>query len=132
MVPHGSLGTATLEHQPYSTYYKPMGDLPYISSEQGGWAYNTSWAYNANYQSVYKNFELKRGGLIIHNGLIIRTIRYGWKFDSFMQVTMFSLVHVSLSCPVCLAGGLATYIHADYVGAYIPQSVNFMGVADAG
>ncbi len=21
---------------PYSTYYKPMGDLPYITSEQGG------------------------------------------------------------------------------------------------
>ncbi len=21
---------------PYSTYYKPMGDLPYSSSEQGG------------------------------------------------------------------------------------------------
>ncbi len=23
------------QHVPYSTYYKPMGDLPYISSEQG-------------------------------------------------------------------------------------------------
>ncbi len=23
-------------HVPYSTYYKPMGDLPYISSEQEG------------------------------------------------------------------------------------------------
>ncbi len=59
-------------------YYKPMSDLPYISSEQvdgliihteliiytkikrpipiqelraeeGGWAYNTSWAYNMYY-----------------------------------------------------------------------------------
>ncbi len=32
---------------PYSTYYKPMGDLHYISSEQGG--------------------------LIIHHGLIMRS-----------------------------------------------------------
>ncbi len=31
---------------PYNTYYKPMGDLPYISSEQGS-------------------------GLIIHHGLIM-------------------------------------------------------------
>ncbi len=40
---------------PYSTYYKPMGDLSYISSEQGG-------------------------GLIIHHGLIIRTIRYMYMY----------------------------------------------------
>ncbi len=43
----------TYQHQgmdvPYSTYYKPMGDLSYISSEQGG-------------------------GLIIHHGLIMRII----------------------------------------------------------
>ncbi len=38
-------------HILYSTYYKPMGDLPYISSEQGG-------------------------GLIIHHGLIIRITIY--------------------------------------------------------
>ncbi len=25
-----------LEHRLHSMYYKPMGDLPYISSEQGG------------------------------------------------------------------------------------------------
>ncbi len=46
----------------YSMYYKPMGDLPYISSEWG-WAYNTSGAY-LPYISIlylYKNFELKRG-----------------------------------------------------------------------
>ncbi len=35
---------------PYSTYYKPMGDLPYISAQQVG-------------------------GLILHHGLIIRTYR---------------------------------------------------------
>ncbi len=51
---------------PYSTYYKPMGDLLYISSEQG-WAYNTHLAYIQIYQRLilymylYKNFELKRG-----------------------------------------------------------------------
>ncbi len=56
---------------PYSKYYKSMGDLPYISSEQG-WDCNTSWGYNA-YISVlylYKNFELKRGvGLLYIMGL---------------------------------------------------------------
>ncbi len=35
---------------PYITYYKPMGDIPYISSEQGG--------------------------LIIHHGLIMRITIY--------------------------------------------------------
>ncbi len=67
---------------PYCTYYKPMGDLPYINSEKGGgliirsrliyeytickhpmpydnfelkrgWAYNTAWAYNIMYYTVY-------------------------------------------------------------------------------
>ncbi len=40
-------GSAEYVIVPYSTYYKPMGDLPYISSEQGG-------------------------GLIIHHGFIMR------------------------------------------------------------
>ncbi len=46
---HGHSGKLIL--LPYSTYYKPMGDLSYISSEQGG-------------------------GLIIHHGLIMRITIY--------------------------------------------------------
>ncbi len=42
---------------PYSTYYKPMGDLPYISSEQGCRVYNTYWAY---IRISLCKFELKR------------------------------------------------------------------------
>lgn len=30
------------------------------------------------------------------------------------------------------AGGLATYIHADYVGTYLPQNVKYRAFADAG
>ncbi len=52
-----------------------MGDLPYISSEQGGLIICTELIYE---YTIYKrpipmkNFELKRGvGLIIHHGLII-------------------------------------------------------------
>ncbi len=36
--PHGSMGKrlwGTYRKVPYTTYYKPMGDLPYIISEQG-------------------------------------------------------------------------------------------------
>ncbi len=53
---------------PYSTYYKPMGDLLYISSEQEVGLYTN-----------YHNSELpaeEGGGLIIHHGLIIHTIWY--------------------------------------------------------
>ena len=32
----------------------------------------------------------------------------------------------------CAAGGLATYIHADFVGSYFPESSNFHALADAG
>ncbi len=50
---------------PYSTYYKPMGDLPYISSEQeGGLIIHKGLIMRTNIISVlylYKNFELKRG-----------------------------------------------------------------------
>ncbi len=50
---------------PYSMYFKPMGDLPYISSEQGGIIVRTELIYKYTiYISVlylYKNFELKRG-----------------------------------------------------------------------
>ncbi len=48
----------------YSTYFKPMGHLPYISSEQGVGIYVLSLYTNIPYISVlylYKNFELKRG-----------------------------------------------------------------------
>lgn len=30
------------------------------------------------------------------------------------------------------AGGLATFIHADYVGAYLPQNIKYRAFADAG
>ncbi len=56
-----------------------------------GWAYSTPWAYNAI--SIYKRpiptciQELRAeegGGLIIHHGLTIRTIRY--INDSFQYI----------------------------------------------
>lgn len=30
------------------------------------------------------------------------------------------------------AGGLATYLHADYVAAYLPPGIEFRAMADAG
>ncbi len=36
-------------HVPHSTYYKPMGDLPYISSEQGGLIIHTELKYELPY-----------------------------------------------------------------------------------
>ena len=32
----------------------------------------------------------------------------------------------------CSAGGLATYIHADYVASMLPPSVKYHAIADAG
>ena len=32
----------------------------------------------------------------------------------------------------CSAGGLATYIHADYVATVLPKSAKFRAMADAG
>ena len=32
----------------------------------------------------------------------------------------------------CSAGGLATYVHADYIASIIPQSAKFRAMADAG
>ncbi len=76
---HGDEAGSKL-HVPYSTYYKPMGALPYISSEQGGGLKIHSELIYEN--TIYKrpipnnNFELKRGsGLITLYGLIIRTIQ---------------------------------------------------------
>ncbi len=72
------LNTGTLQIPvPYSTYYKPMGDLLYISSEQGsGLIIHDRLIIRIPYISViylYRVYE--GGGLIIHHGLIIRTIR---------------------------------------------------------
>ncbi len=89
---------------PYSTYYKSMGDRPYISSEQGGLTnYNTYLAYI--WITIYKHpipiqdLQAEEGGgliiiiimfhmpkeaqitnakprlTILHHGLITRTIR---------------------------------------------------------
>ncbi len=38
-----------------------MGDLPYISSEQGGGLIMRITIYNFSVPYLYKNFELKRG-----------------------------------------------------------------------
>ncbi len=54
---------------PYSTYYEPMGDLPCISSEQGGRFIIRTWLiyeFTISVLYLYKNFE--GGGLIIHHG----------------------------------------------------------------
>ena len=32
----------------------------------------------------------------------------------------------------CSAGGLGTYVHADYVASIVPQSAKFRAMADAG
>ncbi len=67
------------QSSPYSTYYKPMGDLPYISSGQGGLIIRTELIYESTtYKRPIPIQELwaEGGRLIIHHGLIIRTIWY--------------------------------------------------------
>ncbi len=61
------------------TYYKPMGNLFYINSEQGALLIRTEHIYE---YTIYKHpipiQELRAeegGGLTIHHGLTIRTIR---------------------------------------------------------
>ncbi len=61
-----------------------MGDLPYISSEQGGGLIlrtELTYEYIPYYMCptcipIQKLRAKEGGGLIIHHGLIIRTIRY--------------------------------------------------------
>ncbi len=52
-----------LLYVPYSTYCKPMGDLPFISSEQGGGLIIRMVSLYTYISVLYlfKNFELKRG-----------------------------------------------------------------------
>ncbi len=38
---------------PYSTYYKPTGDLPYVSSEQGGLIIRTELIYEYTIYASY-------------------------------------------------------------------------------
>ncbi len=59
----------------YSTYYKPMGDLPYISSEQGGLIIHTELLYEYTSTPIQELRAEEGGGLIICHGLIIHTIR---------------------------------------------------------
>ncbi len=61
---------------PYSTYYKPMGDLPYVSSEQGELIIHTELIYELPSISVLYPGSEEGDGLIIYHGLIISTIRY--------------------------------------------------------
>ncbi len=76
-----------------------MGNLPYISSEQG-WAYNTSWVYNANYRILYlyKNFELKRG----------------WAYNASWAYNTYYTVYIYMS--VTLRNAIQSQLHpAGYV-----------------
>ncbi len=65
-------------------YYKPMRDLPYISSEQGGgliirtkliYKYSISVLYLYIYIYIQELRAEEGGGRIVHHGLMIRTIR---------------------------------------------------------
>ncbi len=89
---------------PYSTYCKPMGDLPYISSEQGGWLiihHGLIMRITIYKRPIPKNFELRRGGgLIIHHGLIICTIRYLYYTPPVPRHCMLSQSY-SLSPSLC-------------------------------
>ncbi len=59
-------------------YYKPMGDLPYISSQQGGVLVICTWLiYEFTRPIPIQELHAEEGGglIIIYHGLIIRTIR---------------------------------------------------------
>ncbi len=61
-----------------------MGDLLiYISSEQGGRLIicNDLYVLYISVLYLHKNFGAEEGGLIIHHGFIIRTIRYQGRIE---------------------------------------------------
>ncbi len=59
-----SIHFQTVVSLPYSMYYKPMGDLPYISSEQGGFIIRTELIYELSYKRpIIPIQELKWVGL---------------------------------------------------------------------
>ncbi len=72
---------------PYSTYYKPMGDLPYISSEQGGGLIICSWLiYELLYVSVV---------------YLYKTLRRGWAYNTQLA---YNIINVDGVCEsVCLS-----------------------------
>lgn len=42
------------------------------------------------------------------------------------------IIVVSHMIHIYTAGGLATFIHADYVGAHLPENIEYRAFADAG
>lgn len=70
---------------------------------------------------------------VVHNGVtlhfkgfpILKAI-----LDSLMTKGLNQSQEVILTG--CSAGGLATYLHADYVGQIIPQSAKYHAIPDAG
>ncbi len=75
---------------PYSMYYKPMDDLPYISSEQGGLIVHTELIYEYSkllHVYLYKNFELRTGWACITS----------WAYNMYYTIVfLYPSVHMSI------------------------------------
>ncbi len=65
-------------HLPYSMYYKPMGDLPYISSEQGGGLIIRTYEFPIHVHVYKRPIPIQELRAEEWDGLIhvIRTMRY--------------------------------------------------------
>ena len=70
---------------------------------------------------------------VVHNGVTLH-----FKGFLILQAILDSLMTKGLSkadeviLTGCSAGGLATYLHADYVASVIPQSAKYHAIPDAG
>ncbi len=81
-----------------------MGDLPYITSEQGGRLIIRIWLIYefTMYKRPIPIRELQGeegGGLIIHHGPIIRTVRYPDSLCGFTNCTSFFNSNLAYSLP---------------------------------
>ncbi len=79
-------------------YYKPMGDLPYISSEQGGGLiirteFLCIYEYTIYYYIYKRPIPIQKLKGEEAGGLIIRTIRY-----MYMQLARLNSVTGILTC----------------------------------
>ncbi len=105
-------------HVPWTTYYKPMSHILYISSEQGGGLIMLIYEYTILYLYLY--FE--GGGLVIHHGLIIRSL---WLFTAAAGGVQFCSATYRLFKPASqvIPAGSDTLVQVVYKGKYLYRVV---------
>ena len=112
-----------MEFQPWACIYSPVPLLPSPLPP----THTHAWKAHTHTHTQNRNHPVVQNGVSLY-----------FRGFPILQATLQSLLEKGMSnaqeviLTGCSAGGLATYIHADYVASILPPTAKYRAMADAG